>query len=742
MAGLDSLSKPSGGVGLQRYWKDLFPDRLTTLYVYKAINLNHRGRNVFSREDDLTIISLELIDKVSGIFGGSSLQVGPLTIEEDKTIKELELNNIQTEGFTAFLEDLKHDYKDHNLFFTLGQPFSEKNINIENFDVYVSLNTNPNIFARILQGVESLSSDIVADKNKTTIAYTLSPAILQNNLPSSKISFVLSGDHNKLPKEKKDFQITSIDIESDQTFMPEFGNWIKGKGLVETNGGYVIEEDIDFKSNKPLFPLHIAPYAKNGNVQFAIKNFDKHTRMPWLYAKQFLTNDKSIKTYITQGSTEQWAKDLADAIVDMFKLSWAFSTGFSSVAYRGADGNIKDAKIGGVALKSLENKDAKASVDQVLKNWEYTHPLKNKTSEFLRAKQILAASSEWITSSFCISGGLTEIHKTLLDFYLELDSSISDGTTDINMNLNSSKFTFDITDQQNPKIKQLNSKSNESTVPVYSLDRHVSIPELDDPISISNLYTFPGDIDPSKLDSLKYTVGIDITDVNIIEEFLINKDVVSESIVTKNVAVDTTFNVMIRNSLYEQLVNYHYTKDGIKITNIYDANIYSEEERAKLMILASESIPSSAYDVKVIKIGNRIQTTQGFPLYKTSIERWEGSIVEYKVKSVNHGSEGQRFKYDKGIYLKNILNYTDEPLFKRTLTLSDEFKDPDGNLTIKLKQLNRLYFSFFLGNYLNIKINYSYLDDNDAIVTGSVKIPQITLPSVHDERRTKLGVRL
>lgn len=737
---LDDLVKPSGGVGLQRYWKDLFPDRTTTLYVYKGVNQLHRGRNVFSREDDISIISLEKIDEVKGIFGGEALTTGPLTIEENKNIKELELNNIPSQGFTAFLEDLKHDYKDQNLYFTLGQEFIEKDVNNENFDVYVAVGTNPNIFAKSLQGLVNVDDSMKADFNKTTIAWTLSPAVLQNNLQASKVAFADAKTYNPLPRDKKDFEITSIEIQSDQSFMPEYGNWVKGKGIVETNGGQLIEEDIDFKADKELLPIGIAPYAKNGNVQFAIKNFNKHTRMPWFFAKQFLTTDRKLSTYILQGSTETWAKALSTAIVDMFIMSWAFSTGF--LAYRDADGVIKNQKIGGVAIKNLENKDAKDAVDQVLKNWEYANPLKTKTSEFLRAKQVLAASSQWIKSSYCISGGLTEVHKTLFDFYLDLDSSIAEGTQDINMNLGSLRYTFDETNPAAPKIKALIPRDNQSTVNVDSLDRYVSAPELDDPISIENLFTFPGDIDSTKADSLKYMVGVDITDPTQIEKFLIDSDVASEKVVTKRVAIDTTWNIFESSAQEDYIIkNFFVGKvvDGIKVETII--RMVNSNERIEEVILRSKQIPSSATKIKIIDSGNRITSTMK-NFYVANIERWEGAVVEYDIKVIDHGVEGQRYTYDKGIFIKNILNYTDNSLFKRTLTLSDEFKDENGIYTVKMKEINRLWFSFFLGNYLDIKINYKHDDGSGNVVTGTTRIPRLTLPSVHDERRTKFGVRI
>lgn len=747
---LDDLNKDHSGISLQKYWKDLFPNKLRKLYVYKAVNNDFRGRRVFSREDDLSLISLELIAEVEGISGGESLAVSPLTIEEDKSIKEIELNNVKTSAFTAFVSDLKFDYSDQDLFFTIDEPFRSTDINQENFSVLSAASTAPNIFAKFVSNINASSIDS-SDLNQKTISWTLIPAILNNNLQSSKIAFIDKAGFS-IPYDKPNFEIESIDIESDHSFLPEYGNWIQGKGVIETKNGNVIEQDLSFKADKGLLPIGIIPFSKNGNIQFAVKNFNKYIHMPWIYAKQFLSNNRSIKKYILQGNTEQWATDLHKAIVDMFIMSWAFSTGFS--VYRGTDGLIKAEVIGGVSIKSLENKDAKAAVDQVLKNWSYKNPTKLKTREYIRALQILAASSQWVKSSYCISGGLTEFHKTIFDFYLDLDSTVNKDTQDINMNLNSLRYTFEeITDAGGNKVQKIKSlipSSEESSIEVDVTDRFTTIAELDDPISISSLYTFAGDIDSTKESSSKYMVGADITKPDMIEKFLINEDISTEKVITRDIAIDTTWNIILTNQLLtEKIIAYHIKTqktvlDGIWVASFYKLDDYPNQlDRLKKIIKFSSSIPNGAYDIKIKAEGNRIQKEVTFTNTKdkTAIERWEGVVIEYKLKVTTHGIDNKKFIYNKLSWETNINQFVDGDVFKRKLMLSDEYKDADGNYFLKIQKINRLWLSFFLGNYIDIKINYKYTDDTGTPVSGTSVVPRLTLPSLHDERRTKIGIR-
>lgn len=749
---LDDLNKDHSGISLQKYWKDLFPNKLRKLYVYKAVNNDFRGRRVFSREDDLSLISLELIAEVEGISGGESLAVSPLTIEEDKTIKEIELNNVKTSAFTAFVSDLKFDYSDQDLFFTIDEPFRSTDINQENFSVLSAASTAPNIFAKFVSNINAPSID-ASDLNQKTISWTLIPAILNNNLQSSKIAFIDKAGFS-IPYDKPNFEIESIDIESDHSFLPEYGNWIQGKGLIETKNGNVIEQDLSFKADKGLLPIGIIPFSKNGNVQFAVKNFNKYIHMPWVLAKQFLSTDRSIKKYILQNNTEQWATDLHKAIVDMFIMSWAFSTGFST--YRDVDGNIKAEKIGDIAIKSLENKDAKAAVDQVLKNWSYKNPTKLKEREYIRALQILAASSEWVKSSYCISGGLTEFHKTIFDFYLDLDSTVNKNTQDINMNLNSLRYTFEeITDAGGNKVQKIKSlipSSEESSIEVDVTDRFTTIAELDDPISISSLYTFAGDIDSTKESSSKYMVGADITKPDMIEKFLINEDISKEEVITKDIALDTTWNAILTTTKIDGItlstILNSYTNNpivsGLDVSSGYEISQYPDvTERLKKVIKFSKSLPKGAYDIVIKSEGNRIQAEVSLfsGIDRTAIERWEGVVIEYKLKVTTHGIDNKKFIYNKLSWETNINQFVDGDVFKRKLMLSDEYKDADGNYFLKIQKINRLWFSFFLGNYIDIKINYKYTNDTGTPVSGTSIVPRLTLPSLHDERRTKIGIR-
>lgn len=749
---LDDLDKDHSGVGLQRYWKDLFPERETKLYVYKGTNQLHRGKNIFSREDDISIISLELIDTVSGIFGGEALTINPLTVEEDKSIKEIELTNIMSQGFTAFLADTKHDYRDQELFFTIGQPFVEGDINKENLNVLAAVGTSPNIFAKLVSGFNSTDTIDNADLRKTTISWTLSPAVLQNNLPSSKILFADSKYYKQLPENEKDFEITSIVVESDHSFMPEYGHWIQAKGILE--GVQSEETDISFKMNKPLLPIKISPYAKENKVEFIIKNFIKYQAMPWLYAKHFLGNIRTVEGYIKQGSTEPYVDSLVEAVVNMFKMSQAFNTGFKE--YRDdTTGVISNEQIGGVSLKSLESKgttkDTVAQqITQVLVNWEYKHPDKKTSPEYIRAIQLLSASSEWVPCEYSFGKVESQMHKSYLDWYLDLETDIKKATTSISMKLKSLRYEFDTTTPDDPKIKGLIATASESNLVLDELDTIVSLPQLDDPISTSNTILKPGDINLKSQDSLKYFVGIDITEPNQIEKFFINEETSNEIIETVDVSVDTPW--IIESGVPPKVSGTQITR----LTKTYNG-IRIATSSIEDLIKNGANIPSNAYDVVIKGFGNttRVNTTLDWYFYipaisdartvhlKATLKRVEGAVVEYKIKRTTHGVIDKKYAYDKSTFIKEIIPFVDDKAkFSRELSITDDFRDDKGNSTVKIKSINRLHLSFFLGNHIDIKINYKHKDAADQEVIGQVQLPRLTLPSVHDETRTKLGIRL
>lgn len=750
---IDNISKDGSGVGAQRYWKDLFPSRLTKLYVYEGVNQAHRSRKIFSREDDVSIISLKQIDTIEGIFGGEAYQVGPLTVEEDKTIKEIELNNVPTKGFTAFIEDLTHDYKTSNLYFTIDKPFAPIDINHENMNVFVA-NTSPNTFAALLTGVQDqLTDSMLADKNKQTISYVLTPAILQNNLQSSKISFVDSATYKQLPTEKDDFEITSIEIETDHSFNPEYGNWIKAKGDIESRPGEIEEfDDISFETNEALMPIQIEPYAKSGKVQFSVKELNTKMVMPWIYAKQFLTSDRDIQTYITQGGSESWKKELSTAVVDAFKMAHAFNTRFRE--YRDpATGEILDEQIGGISIKAFGDKPEEASnaVSSIIKNWEYQNFDKINSSSLIRAKQILTASSQWVPSEWSVGKETTQSHKILLPFYLDLDSTVAKATTKINMSLKSLRYEFDNYDISNPKIKGLISDNNQSSIKIDTTDRDSSIPELDDPISITSFSNFPGDIDTRKEGSFKYFIGIDINEPDDLETFLINSSTTKETIKTVSTSLDT--NWMVPEYFLLGNIQVHYlgqTFEGIKVSKtpfIYwlgadFTNLDIDKTLEPQAILFASNIPAEAYDIQINNLGTKVVKKDNLIPGDTGTKeinliRYEGVVVEYKIKQTINGPDAVPRFFDKTTWLKKKLPFAKQPTFKRTLT-------PIKNLTDdqKIKSISRLWLSFFLGNFINITINYKYKDSNGVVQTGFSQIPTLDLPSKYDETRTKFGIRI
>lgn len=755
---LDDLNKPNNGIGLNRYWKDLFPDRLTKLYVYKGVNQTLRGASVFSREDDVSIISLKLIDTIEGIFGGESYQVAPLSLEEDKAIKELTLSNIPQKGFSAFLRELKHDYAEDDLYFTLGGPFQSSDINKETKKVYVSIPTSPGSFSDHIRSFESLSDDMRAAAAESIVSWNLTPAVLQNNLPSSRIAFVSSDIFHPLPNDKNGFEITSLEIEADQTFMPEFKNWISATGKLLYVNGKEEESPILFKADKPLLPIQIAPYAKTNKLEFAIKNFNNKINMPWLYAKKFLGNNTSIKEYIAQGNTATWVTDLSKAIVNMFVMSWAFSTNFK--AYRNSSGEITDGTIGGISVKSLENKDPTAIISQILKNWQYSgNTINIHSPEYNRAIQILVASSQWVPSNWSIGGVESEAHKSLLDWYLDLETVINSGTTDINMKLNSLRYEFDITDLSNPKIKNIKDYGDESSVLVDKTDRLVSIPELDDPIDLETFVNFPKDINLSKSDSFKYFVGVDITNPNKIEEFFINQETASEKIETITVYVDTIWDIKTKPPTGDDRfrdIRFHegQTVDGLQISSIFS-------QSPSDLIKNALQIPPGAFDLAIITDGTKTEKVaslrwDGREMYgsdrwrpehrnlDTTIVRYTGAEIQYKIKTKARSVDNKKITFNKATYYNEIINYTDSSTFKRVLSISDDFKDENGNQTVKIKSIDRIWLSFILGNHVDIKINYQYdnPDKPGSKIVGFSTIPRLELPSKHEERRTKFGIRL
>lgn len=755
--GLETLAKPNGGLGLTKYWKDIFPSRLSKLHVYKGVNLNNIKGNSFSKEDELSITYLTKIAEVEGIFGGVSYSLNPQAIEKDKAIKELELRNIPVKNFTCFIEDLKFDFEDPNLFYTLDEEFVGKDINEVDQKVFSSISTNPNVFASLLSGVNDLTQDMISVGEKRTISFVLSPSIYQNTLPSSKVSFLNSAVYQPLPTDAKEFEITSIEIESDHTFMPEYGNWIKATGKIDGQ-----EEDIDLKMDKPLLPIRITPYAKKQKLEFIIRNFVKYYNMPWLYAKHFLGNDRSIKSYIEQGNTQAYATELTVAIIDMFKMAHAFNTNFKE--YRDqTTGELSNDVVGGVSLKGLESKSGKqldttTAITQVLKNWEYKYPDKKKTPEFLRSIQLLTASSEWVSSEYSFGGVLSEAHKVELDFFLNLDTNISKTTTDISMTLDSIRYEFDVSDTANPKIKGLKPNSSSSNVLISETDRIVSLPEIDDPISLTDFSSKPADFNLKTLNMYKYFVGLDITDPAKIEKFFIDSETSTEKVETISTTVDSIWyseNIPKTSDLNKYEFNNVPLVDGIPI----ETNFESLQD----VIKKSTTIPKNAYDI-VIKSFGSTSTTSGWGqityqeydrastnlnwlyvrsgFYNGDLKRVTGAVIEYKIKTVTHGVENKIFSYDKAKLNSMVIPYVDDKSkFKRTLTISDFFIDPNGDQTVKIQSINKLMFSFVLGNYVDIKILYKHKNDSDAIVTGAVKLPRINLPSINDETRTKFGIK-
>lgn len=792
--GIDNLSKPSTGSNLTKYWKDFFPERGIKVFVYKGINQRLRGRNIFSKEDDISLIALEQVAEFEGIFGGEAYSNQPLTVTEDKSIKELELNNIPQRSVTAFLKDLKFNYKDHNLYFTIDEPFIERDVDEEYLDVYTA-DTVPGTFARILNSLQRSDLKSTKDEKAVTIGFNLTPAVLKNSLQSSKVSFV-SDAYIKDVSNKKDFEIESIDIEADHTTMFEFKNWIKTKGDLQFSTGQIEEVDIDLVADKPFLPLQIQPFAKNGNVQFLIANFNKYNNIPYLYAK-YIYSDKEItvSSYITQlddpDTAADWIKELNNSVNGMFILSWAFSTGFEE--YRDATGAIpQNTKIAGLSIEYLQSKGVTPleAIDSVLEKFKYKHPDKIETPEFIRARQLLSASSQWINSSYCIAKGNTEVHKMILDFYFDLNTLIDKTSTDIHLKIGSLKYDFktdlNLPDPIIPILKHGNSESNPW---IEIIGRYISIPEMEDPISISDVRTFPGDFNSEGYDLLKTFVGVDVTESDSIKGLLINTQTSVKTTKTLTSVFNTGWIYIPKDDIHRgvegipswensfDIQSVLFSAQGYKaktvstnqffkeIPNIYvdlfkpseflqpyylvdssETDLLSKYPQTKTedqFKLLSISIPEGATNVQITKQGTKKEYLY---LGVHTFARWEGIEYTYDISVEENAVDNERVFYDKGTFEKFILNYVTEPTIKRKLTLSDKHKvlDNNGNVLYKpkWKSIQRIFLSFFLGNHVDIQINYSYTDDTGNKATGFVKVPRITLPSKHDELRTKLGIRL
>lgn len=705
--------------GLDAKWslKDITGKATTKLYIYKAKNIfgDPDTENIFTIENSIVYKRLELVQEVDALRTTEQVTSNLEPLQKNKVINRQADSPINAKSYVIHAGV---DFEDANIFIT-EKPFVENSV-VNRKDIYKMMSLQKSTVGRILAG--NITEKTNKLRNNAVEVISMQPAVLFNNLDDSELHFISSA--NVIPYDKPDFKITSIDVNTDHSFLPEFNNWFKAYGKLDnlkTESGY----DLDFKMNEPLMPILIGIYGIQDKLQFFVQTLNKNIVMPWYYAQRFVATT-TIEEYIKGDLTDViykdndhlYARDLSTALLDMFKLSHAFSTGFSE--YReAATGIIKDEKIGGVSLKALEAKDAQTAITQIIKNWEYKYPAKKTTDEYIRAIQFLAACGEWVKCDYCIDGGLNNLHKTILPYYLDLTTEISKTSeiTKLNFKLNSLRFDFDAAiPLAHPVIKHKEKNKEASRILIDETDRFTSLPEIGNPLTTTGISTFAKDIKGSNQNTLKYFVGADITSSGKLGEFLINAK--AKGSITKNISYTytTLWHPKLVPNSFDKDIEFIGLAGGQTVRGVeVDTDVFIDSDN---FLIDNVELPVGSYDKSIIDNGqeellvaslqwiirrksNGRTFTTGF---STEIIKKKNVVIEFKIQQEINSVEEHEYAFDLGTWKETAIYYSENNSenWNRTLTLKDIYQNKN------LKSIRNIDISGIGGSFMQFIIHYEY----------------------------------
>lgn len=462
-------------------------------------------------------------------------------------------------GITDQYYDHRHE---RPVFFSIGEPFNKKKYENGTLPMYFAESIIPAQEFTMGSVIEQLENDI----NQETL--TEINFINVTSLEASEVNFrilftedehfaneVLNGD--KLPG----FSITL----DPHTLLHQ----IKAKGKVKYKGSLITYSDefsdIDlFDNSGKLMPLKMTPINVNEKLTMFADWWDYDVSMPLHNAKLFDT-PKKIRDVITN-------KEDYELIEDIIAISAGYASNWVTIPVISDDtkknyGQI-DPKIrighAGIKVSTIANLNPLQVIDGLYQT--HTNKYNGFVTDITRhrpVKQVLAALSAYIYSSYAVGRGMKSYNQIYLPWYLEPTTQVTFGTSgkgvktdlpnpdvgatgnvttyildsDITFQTKSIYFNDSFSNKQS-ELGQVGLKIpaqiNLSNTTIMQTDRKLIIPEIGDTIQPVSRLLKPGDVDTNSANSLAYIFYVPLW-WDVIWEVMMRKEESSNTVPTGTV---------------------------------------------------------------------------------------------------------------------------------------------------------------------------------------------------------------
>lgn len=339
-------------------------------------------------------------------------------------------------------------------------------------------------------------------------------------------------------------------------YLIPFGNGmpIKKLKVFYTKSIGKVETDIDFKTNKAMVPFKLSPVDVNEKLTMYADWYDYDTILPGYIAKKFKADggagiEEAFKN--DKGLVEH--QDDLNLVEDMLAVSAAFASNWKDVPVydSGAEiGKIQhDYLLGHTSHRAsiLATQSPINAINMLYENHKNKHPeFEENENRSKLVKGLIVALSRYIYSSLSIAGGANLFNAAYSPWYLEtvgasgINYTKEVPATEAPVGTPTGAKTHVLTDGVKFRVKSVFLKDTYSnnliekgessfTYPkqiktsnqiMIQTDRKTQLPQIPDVLKPLDKYTFPGDIDPSKEDSLSYIWYVPFTTEAAFEKLL------------------------------------------------------------------------------------------------------------------------------------------------------------------------------------------------------------------------------
>lgn len=520
-----NLEEISSIEGQSKTFDSVIGENYLRVYPYRLLNTSKQERK-FIQVNTTSVISISNDKKhfdnkqTHTITDESGHQYFKVATSIDKRGMVLNINNTSVTGdkyssmedFTVITNQWNNSNSDHDYIFFIGRPYNEKDFNDGLQQAFI-----PGIISFASQTIENYHQNHpLANDENIFIEMPLNDIrTIANGYPNSDIIF-LEYDVNDL----------DITIDKNGAKVPGYTIDMENHTLLHSIKTKIKTGDktknIDLTLKDGLTPFKMTPIDNQDNITMFADWFDYDMVMP-LYLANILVTPKTLNSLVNTvipGTTNKiFGQPEVDLISDAIMFSYGYATRWKDLpTYTVTEaealksvkpGDIKgDTLVGntGIKIQKLIGKQPLQEIDLLFEAYIREHPEKENSIELKAIKQLTAALSRYIYSSYAIGRGQNSFNKIYLPWYLKPVTAIKLTHTGQHFKLDTTiefKFESEWFEFKNGKVS-VKPNLNISDVRMIQTDRKLTVPSVPDRLNGLSKIPLAGDISTTTSRDLMY----------------------------------------------------------------------------------------------------------------------------------------------------------------------------------------------------------------------------------------------